>query len=223
MTRAVGPTCAVTDFLGQSSAASEAGTDGDRRPLIVGIGGTQRAGSTSELCLREALSAAEAAGSRTIIFTAAALDLPMFGSPAASRAIMASGMVEAVRACDGLVVASPSYHGGLSGLVKNALDYLENLRSDRRPYLHGRAVGCITCAAGWQGAVTTLNALRDVVHALRGWPTPLGVPVNTADTPTLDGQFAHEIVRQRLHALGAQVAAFAQAHGSEPDLAPSSP
>jgi FMN reductase len=50
-----------------------------------------------------------------------------------------------------------------------------------RAYLDGRAVGCIACAAGWQAANTTLSALRAVVHALRGWPTPVGVAINTAD------------------------------------------
>ncbi len=55
-------------------------------------------------------------------------------------------LVEAVRECDGLVLGSPAYHGGLSGLVKNALDYLEDLHDDAPPYLDGRAVGCIVCA-----------------------------------------------------------------------------
>ncbi len=55
-------------------------------------------------------------------------------------------MVDSIRQCDGLIVATPAYHGTLSGLVKNALDYLEELRDDERPYLDGRAVGCIVCA-----------------------------------------------------------------------------
>ena len=45
---------------------------------------------------------------------------------------------------DGLIIATPSYHGGVSGMIKNALDYIEALRDDARPYLHGRAVGANT-------------------------------------------------------------------------------
>ncbi len=67
-------------------------------------------------------------------------------------------------------------------MVKNAIDYTEELAHDRRPYLSGRPVGCIATAAGWQGANTTLAALRGVVHALRGWPTPFGIALNTANT-----------------------------------------
>jgi len=82
---------------------------------------------------------------------------------------------------DGIILGSPGYHGSISGLVKNALDYAEDLRSDPRPYFSGRAVGCIATAAGWPGAVNTLSALREIVHALRGWPTPLGAAINSAE------------------------------------------
>ena len=80
------------------------------------------------------------------------------------------------------MIASPGYHGTVSGLVKNALDYLEELRTDRRPYLDGRPVGAIAVARGWQAAAGTLGTLRQVIHALRGWPTPLGLTVNSAVT-----------------------------------------
>jgi FMN reductase len=87
-----------------------------------------------------------------------------------------------------VIFASPGYHGGVSGLVKNAIDLLEDLRADERVYLDGMPVGCIVTAAGWQGCNTTLGALRSIVHALRGWPTPLGVTLNTAGVKLFDAQ-----------------------------------
>jgi FMN reductase len=42
-------------------------------------------------------------------------------------------------------------------------------------------VGLIATAAGWQAAVSTLQALRTITHALRGWPTPMGLAINTAE------------------------------------------
>ena len=183
----------------------------DDRPLVVGLGGTARRGSSSEVCLRTALEAAERAGARTELFSADALDLPMYQPASSHRTERAVELVEAVRACDGLILASPSYHGNLSGLVKNALDYFEDLRDDPRPYLDGRAVGCITCAAGWQGTVATLSSLRGIVHALRGWPTPLGVTVNSATPVVVDGTIEDAELRQRLGLLGEQVVGFAHA------------
>ena len=40
------------------------------------------------------------------------------------------------------------------------------------------AVGTIITADGWQAAGTTLMALRAIIHALRGWPTPFGAALN---------------------------------------------
>jgi FMN reductase len=156
----------------------------ERAPLIVGIGGTVRTPSSSERALSLALAAAEAAGARTLMIGGELLaKLPIYNPNDAEEPAERSALVEAVREADGLIVATPGYHGSLSGLLKNALDSLEPLRDDARPYLDGRAVGCIVVADGWQACGSALAALRSIVHALRGWPTPLGATINSALKP----------------------------------------
>lgn len=157
------------------------------KPYIVGIGGTTRANSSCEKALRCALVAAEGQGAETILLGAADLDMPNFAPERDERPPNALRLIAEVRRADAIIISSPGYHGGVSGLVKNAIDYLEDLRDADPPYLDRRAVGLIVSAAGWQATATTLVALRNVVHALRGWPTPLGVCVNTAD-PAFDGE-----------------------------------
>jgi FMN reductase len=156
-------------------------------PLIVGIGGTTRPNSTSERALTKALGAAEAMGARTLLFNGAFLSrLPIY-DPACGDPVREVGeLLEAVREADGILVATPGYHGSVSGLIKNALDTLEGLRTDARPYFDGRAVGLIVTADGWQACGTTLAALRTIIHALRGWPTPLGVTFNPSAGPLFD-------------------------------------
>ncbi len=88
-------------------------------------------------------------------------------------------MVEAVREADGIIIAAPGYHGTISGRVPDARDYLEDLSKDDRPYLDGRAVGLIATAFGDQASMSTMQTLRSIVHALRGWPTPMGATVRT--------------------------------------------
>jgi FMN reductase len=152
--------------------------------LIVGIGGTVRSPSSSERVLTAALAAAEAAGARTLMFGGEVLSrLPLYNPNDAEHPPERTALVDAVRAADGVIVATPGYHGSLSGLVKNALDSLEPLREDARPYLEGRAVGCIVVADGWQACGSALAHLRSIVHALRGWPTPLGATINSALKP----------------------------------------
>jgi FMN reductase len=108
---------------------------------------------------------------------------------------VARELIEALRAADAVVLGSPGYHGSLSGLVKNALDYTEVMRDDARPYLDGRPVACIATGSGWQGAVHTLDALRKITHSLRGWPTPLGLAINTAEPgAVVDGRLADHLL-----------------------------
>jgi FMN reductase len=152
---------------------------------VVGIGGAIRHGSTSETALRWVMAAIAARGIDTTTFLGADLNVALFdpAAGAASDDPRILRYVDAVRACDAVVIASPVYHGNPSGLVKNALDHLQPLAGDARPYLSGRPVLCLAAGGGVQGAVGTLSALRDTVHALRGWPTPMQVPVNASARP----------------------------------------
>jgi FMN reductase len=152
-----------------------------QRPYIVAIGGTLRPGSSTENALRFALSAAQRSGARTKLICGAALNLPAYEPDNSRRSDAAKELIVELRLADGILIGSPGYHGSISGLVKNVLDYAEDLRSDARPYFSGRAVGCVATAGGWSGAVNTLGALRDIVHALRGWPTPMGAAINSSE------------------------------------------
>ena len=131
--------------------------------------------------MRHVLTAAERKGAKVRSLSGDELRLPLYQPDSAQRDEVTRSLVAELAAADGIVLASPGYHGSISGLMKNALDYAEDLRADQRPYFSGRPVGCIAAAGGWPGAVNTLNALRDIVHALRGWPTPLGVAINSSD------------------------------------------
>ena len=124
--------------------------------------------------MRHVLAAAERAGAKTKLISGAALQLPLYQPDNPERSDGARDLVAELALADGIILGSPGYHGSISGLVKNALDYAEDLRSDVRPYFSGRPVGCIATAGGWPGAVNTLGALR-------GWPTPLGAAINSAE------------------------------------------
>jgi FMN reductase len=179
-------------------------------PLIIGLGGATRDGSTSERVLAKALEAAERLGARTRLFGGAFLSkLPIYEPKLSAESAELKTLLEAMREADGVLVATPGYHGSVSGLIKNALDSLEGLRDDPRPYFDGRAVGCIVTADGWQAGGTALSALRTIVHALRGWPTPLGVALNGAAAPLFDAEGDLAEARQ-IEMLAGQVVDFAR-------------
>ncbi|MCA1281435.1 NADPH-dependent FMN reductase [Saccharopolyspora sp. 7B] len=178
---------------------------------VVGIGGSVRPDSQSERAMHAVLAGAREAGAEVRAIGGENLVLPFYDPHFTDRTEAARELVAALRGADGVVLSSPGYHGTISGLIKNALDYAEDLRADERPYLDSRAVGCVGAAYGWQAAVTTLQALRSVVHSLRGWPTPLGAAVNSSEARfEPDGTCSDPKLGSTLRTIGTQLVEFAE-------------
>ncbi|WP_072801598.1 NADPH-dependent FMN reductase [Rhodococcoides yunnanense] len=179
-------------------------------PYVLGIGGSTRLGSSTELVVRGVLAHASDSGCQTEMFAGPDLVLAPY-EPGRELDPAAAKLVAAFRRADAIVIGSPGYHGSISGLVKNALDYTEALRTDERVYFDGLAVGCVATAFGWQGAVNTLSTLRQITHALRGWPTPLGIALNTSDKSLFEGgQVVDAAVLESMSMMADQLKTFAQ-------------
>jgi FMN reductase len=180
------------------------------QPFIVGLGGTTRPASTSERALHHAMARLGHLGFATQVFGSAQMPREPYDPTRAERSAQAVALVDALRRCDGVVIATPAYHGGISGLVKNAIDFTEDLRTDARVYLQGRPVGCIVCADGPQAMGSTLASLRAVVHALRGWPTPYGATINASTRPFggPDGEGADPAALQACERIAEEIAGF---------------
>jgi len=178
---------------------------------VLCIGGSTRPGSGSESAVRVCAAAALAAGAEVELIVSRELMFPIYDTEAAERDPLAARFVSAVRAADALIVASPGYHGSMSGMIKNALDHLEDTRNDERVYLDGMPVGCAAVAYGWQATVSTLHSLRVAVHALRGWPSPLGATVNASSGKIFDadGGCTDDSARFQLQTVARQVVEFA--------------
>lgn len=180
-------------------------------PLVVGIGGTIGGTSSTERALLIALDAAAGQGFRTRMFGGADMArLPLYDPKAGGRTPEEEAFVAAVREASAIIIASPGYHGSISGVVKNALDLLEETARDPRPYLADVPVGLIATAYGWQATGSTIAALRSIVHALRGWPTPFAAAINSQETKFDDeGGASDPAVIAQLRLVGEQVARFA--------------
>ena len=180
-------------------------------PLVVGIGGSIGGVASTERALMIALEAARRQGFETRLFGGKALArLPLYNPRAGERTPAEREFVDTVRQASALIIASPGYHGSISGLVKNALDLLEETARDPRPYLADLPVGLIATAYGWQATGSTIAALRSIVHALRGWPTPFAAAINTQLTRFDDeGGASEPAVAEQLALVGRQVARFA--------------
>ncbi len=177
-----------------------------KKPFILGLGGTTNPVSSTEQALAIALKAAEDAGAETALFGSdRMMALPHYRSDPAGLNQTGEDLVALVRRADGLILSSPGYHGTVSGLVKNAIDYIEETAGDDRIYLDGLPIGLIVTAYGWQAVGSTLAALRSIVHSLRGWPTPMGVGINASGGIFNDGVCTEEGVNEQLRLVAQQV------------------
>ena len=177
-------------------------------PHVVFLSGTLRDGCKAD---RLAQWCAQQCGEvSTTVFTGTELEFPFYRMPNGRRGAQIQDYLAELATADGIVLISPVYHGTVSGLLKNALDYVNDLADDRRPFLEGRPVGCVALAEGDQGAASTIATLRTIAHALRGWPTPLGVTLSR-DLAALrpDGEPVQAQTRRRLGIMLDQVLSLA--------------
>lgn len=152
------------------------------KPFIVGLGGTLRERSYSRAALVNSLRVAQSHGADVELLDLRALDLPMYvpdlpieDYPPTQVAAVAH-LVQTVRRAQAFIWASPTYHGTVSGVFKNALDMLELLCDDDPPYLVGKAVGLIAVSDS-----QTFSAMASSVHELRGWLAPAQITLDSDD------------------------------------------
>jgi len=186
---------------------------------VVGLGGSLAASSSSLAALKIAIEGAVEGGARTELFDLRELELPMY-APGREAPDSVRRLCEAVYEADGLLWSSPLYHGTISGVFKNALDWLE-LLGDRRPaYLTDKVVGLISTAGGTQG-LQAVNTMEFVVRALRGWSVPLVIPIPQAwRVFDGEGKVSDPKVAEQLRSLGREVTRAARQFQSRVLTAP---
>jgi FMN reductase len=180
-------------------------------PRIVLVGGSTTVGSITQSVLNHMARLVCTMSGLPEVFGSEEIDLPMFAPDSPARTPAAVRLIEALRASNGIILVGPSCQGTISGMLKNALDYTEDLAKDPFPYFHGRAVGLIATEASSREMGSTMMSLRSVVHALRGWPTPLGITI-TSGTIAFDreGECVQPNLAIQLNVLAQQVMGFAR-------------
>src|SRR6476620_4248284 len=102
---------------------------------ILGLGGSFSKPSTSLQALEIGLEGAKSLGANIKLIDVSQLGLPMYNHGVSEVPPQATEFVASVVAADGFIWSSPLYHGTISGLFKNALDWLEILSTQEKPYL----------------------------------------------------------------------------------------
>ena len=184
-----------------------------REPVrIAGICGSIRKGSYTRLALALALRGAEEAGAQTEL-----IDLRdyrvIFCDGKEDESLYPEGVFklrEAVRRAQGIILATPEYHGGYSGVLKNALDLMGFEEFE------GKMLGLVGVSGGRLGAFGAMHSLRDVGRALHAWVIPEQASVPQAwQVFDEQGHCKDAETEKRLKEVGQQVVRFACLHTAE--------
>lgn len=136
---------------------------------ILGFAGSLRKGSYNRALLRAAVE--RAPGEMAIeIFDLAEVplynaDVEAQGDPSAVAAFKA-----AIRAADGLLIATPEYNHGVPGVMKNAIDWAS--RPPRQAALDGKPVGLIGASPGLTGSARGQSQLRQAFEFTNSYCMP---------------------------------------------------
>lgn len=187
------------------------GNDTDGIVRIAGLVGSLRAGSYTRLVVQLALEGAAELGAQTQLIDLRDYDLPFCDGnkdeghypPDVAR------LRRVMREATGLVLGTPEYHGGYSGVLKNALDLMGFSEFE------GKTVGLLGVSGGRIGASHALGGLRIACRSLRAWvlPNETSIPQVAQQFDTA-GALKDPALAERVRDLGRQVARFAYLHSS---------
>jgi len=141
---------------------------------FVAIGGSLRPDSYAYQALQAAAQRVEALGAEVEILDLRSMNLPFCdGGDDYSNYPDVDRLQRTVREADGLILATPEYHGSVSGVLKNALDLMSF------DELSGKVVGVISVLGG-QSNSNALNDLRVILRWVHAWVIPEQIAVGQA-------------------------------------------
>ncbi len=133
---------------------------------VLGVVGSIRSGSYSRQALQVALEHAKKHGAEVRLLEVD--NVPLYDPNApVSKEVEKAG--EAVAWADAIILASPDYHGSMSGALKNFLDHFYE-------EFAGKLFGYIV--ASHEKGLTVMDQMRTAVRQCYGWSMPYGVSVN---------------------------------------------
>ena len=166
---------------------------------ILAVPGSLTEDSTTRKAVEIVAEAARQAGADVEIFDLRKYPLPIYDARSDESTYpenvhrFKQKMLEA----EGFILASPEYHGSVSGVLKNALDFIGARE------LEGKFVALLGTSGGALGATNTLNTLNIICRNLHAWTLPSMPSVPQAyQAFHPNGSLKDEKLERRLHQLG---------------------
>jgi chromate reductase, NAD(P)H dehydrogenase (quinone) len=138
-----------------------------RKPKILAFAGSTREGSHNKRLIKVAAEAARAAGAEVMLIDLRDYPMPPYDGDLEAEALPAPvvALKELFKAHDGLLISAPEYNGGMSGMLKNAIDWVSRRGDDDRRLaaFSGKFAGLMSASPGRLGGISGLGQLRHVL------------------------------------------------------------
>lgn len=139
---------------------------------VLAISGSLRNDSLNTKLVTEAAKMASAQGARVVIFSLKKNPLPFYDGDledSEGMPVSASRLREFFLSSDLVMISSPNYNGSMSGVLKNALDWVS--RSEKKDYgkepFQGKKFLLMCASPGKTGGAKGLCHLRECLQSLR--------------------------------------------------------
>lgn len=178
-----------------------------QRPIrLLAIGGSARATSHTLQAMRAILATAAEHGIEVEIASVHDLALPVYNDdiPLAEQPASLQRLVERVSGADAYLICSPTYHGSMSGAIKNVLDSIYAARGEAGSHFDERPVGL--ASYGGPSAINAVNTLQTSVRSMRGAIVPTVVTVSRDSFDPETGTIADDRTRSRADAMLREIA-----------------
>lgn len=174
---------------------------------ILALCGSLRPQSTTLKAIQIAAEEIRLAGAECHIVSGKDMNLPLCWLTDEDRQhALVLRLQELAMEADGFLLASPEYHGNMSGVLKNALDWLG------AEHFEGKPSALIAVAGGSQGAQSALSSLRTTIRCVHGWVLPDQVSIAVSrEAFDPQGRPTSADVEKRLRALGRSLVRAAHA------------
>ena len=172
---------------------------------ITGICGSLIANGSTKKALTIALSGAAEFDAQTTLPELRDIDLVFYGSiPQDEYPPDIVRLRDEIRSSQGIILATPEYHGSLSGALKNMLDLMSI------DDFETKIVGLVGVAGGHIGAIHSLDTMKTICRNLHCWVLPQEVSIaNSGQAFNDDGTVTDPSLEERLLNVGRQVVKFA--------------
>ncbi len=179
---------------------------------VVGICGSIRSGSCTRMALKIALEGAQEVGVQTQLIDLKDYHLVFCDGKEDESAYPEDvfKLRREVKQARGIILGTPEYHGGFSGVLKNALDLMGF------DEIEGKMIGLVGVSGGAMGAANALDSLRTIGRALHAWLIPEQASIAEAwKVFDESGKMKNADLEDRVREVGRKVARFAYLHTSE--------